>query len=209
MTVPASRRGDAAGLVGGPGLAGLLLLVAYPFLAHAALLHLGTRSASLLGLAGLALSLALRLPRAGAARRALGVQHGAVAAALAAALLLDDRRALLLFPALASAAAAGVFASTLRSGPPLVERIARAWDGEAFEERMAWHCRQATAAWTGLLALNAGVIAVLAFRGPLGAWTLYTGLLSYATMAALFAAEWLLRRWRRRRLGPSPPRTAC
>ena len=206
MTDPALRAGAAAGLVQGPGLAGLLLLVAYPFLAHAALLHLGARMAALGGLAGLALSLALRLPQAGRARRALLAQHGAVAAALAGALVLDDRRVLLLFPALASAAAAAVFATTLWSGPPLVERIARAWDGDAFVEAMTGHCRQATAAWAGLLALNAGVIASLAFTGPLGAWTLYTGVLSYLTMGALFAGEWALRRSRKRRLAAAATR---
>jgi len=204
----AMRTVAPVGPVRAPALAGVLLLVAYPFLVHAALVHVGTRTAALAGLAGLALSLALRLRAAGRARRALLAQHGVVAAALAGALVLDDRRALLLFPALASAAAAAVFASTLWSGPPLVERIARAWDGDAFIEAMAFHCRQATAAWAALLALNSGAIAALAFRGPLGLWTLYTGVLSYATMAALFAGEWGLRRWRKRRIAAPTTRGA-
>jgi len=42
------------------------------------------------------------------------------------------------------------------------------------------------------------VVIALTLWAPLAWWTLYTGLISYALMGLLFAAEWLIRQQVRR-----------
>jgi uncharacterized membrane protein len=53
--------------------------------------------------------------------------------------------------------------------------------------------------WCVFFVLNSGVILWLALRGPLEHWVLYTGLVAYLLMGALFTAEMTYRAWRFRR----------
>jgi len=88
------------------------------------------------------------------------------------------------------------FGRTLRAGRmPMVERFARRIDGELVPERVPY-CRAVTRVWCGFFVVNAFVAAGLAIAAPVTWWALYTGVLAYVAMAALFVVEYAVRRIR-------------
>jgi uncharacterized membrane protein len=173
----------------------LLLVPAYPFVLWFALERWSSRGVALLALALLAL-------RAAAMREALAaaaesrVALAAVVGLCVAAALFDWKPLLLAVPVVASGFAALLFGKSLAS-VPLVERFARAEHPELMGE-LAGYCRTVTQVWFAFLVANAGVALALALFGPLAAWALYTGLVSYLLMGLLFAGEWLVRQGRLR-----------
>jgi len=106
-----------------------------------------------------------------------------------------DPRALLFVPVLVNLALLYAFGRTLRRGPTIVEQLARLRE-PALSPAQVRHCRTTTAVWCAFFAVNALVCSALAWAAPLWLWTLYTGVIAYALMALLFAAEWLVRSWR-------------
>src|SRR5205809_68133 len=58
------------------------------------------------------------------------------------------------------------------------------------------YCRVVTALWCLFFALNGGVTLWLALGATLAWWTFYTGVVSYALLGILFAAELVYRYWR-------------
>ncbi len=102
---------------------------------------------------------------------------------------------LLYVPVWINAALLFAFARTLRGGPTLVETLARLQDPDLSPAQVR-HCRHFTIAWCAFFAANAVVCTALAWRGDLWTWTLYTGVVSYLLMGALFAAEVGVRYWR-------------
>ena len=107
--------------------------------------------------------------------------------------------ALLYVPALVNLALLVAFGRTLLWGMPMVESLARLQESQLSEAQIA-HCRTFTGVWCLFFASNALVCGLLALRGDLGWWTLYTGVLSYVAMGAVFGFEWLVRSWRFHRL---------
>jgi uncharacterized membrane protein len=87
------------------------------------------------------------------------------------------------------------FGRTLLWGPPLVETFARS-RGRALPDEEVVYCRAVTGLWCLFFALNGGVTLWLALGAPLAWWTFYTGVVSYALIAVLFAAEMVYRYWR-------------
>ena len=192
----------------------MLAVLAYPLLAHAA---------AVLGhgwLAFTAAGLLLLLLLWPALRRG----HPAAWLALPAALALLAALAgagmtllpLLAPPVLLNAAAAWLFARSLRRGrTPLIERIARALQGPdaALSPEVLAYTRRVTAGWALLLstlALLNLVLALLASPGgvldamglaspvtvPRSTWSLFANLLNYLVVVLWFVAEYL---WRRHR----------
>ncbi len=106
-----------------------------------------------------------------------------------------DARALLLVPVLINLGLLFAFGRTLRSGPTLVEQLARLREPDLSAAQVR-HCRTTTAVWCAFFAANAAVCFGLAWFAELWLWTLYTGFISYLLMALLFGAEWLVRSWR-------------
>jgi len=186
------------------GVTAVVALVAYPFVLRALLERGGVRPAAAALLVVLALSFAARRFVAREPLRPLLFQYAAAGTATAFALGQGTATALLLIPALPSLALLGVFAATLRHGPPMIERFARRISGPGFREEMVGHCRQATVAWCVFFGGNALVIGALAFAAPLDWWALYTGVLTYLAMGATFGAEFAVRRLRKARLAPRP-----
>ena len=90
-----------------------------------------------------------------------------------------------------------LFGLSLKFGPPLVERLARLQEPE-LPEHAVRYTRQVTAVWAGFFLANGLVVTALTLWAPLSWWTLYTGLIAYALMGLLFAAEWLIRQRVRR-----------
>jgi len=181
-------------------VAAIPALVAYPFALRALLEHTSPRLAAATVLSTLALSFSVRYAFGDEPLQPLAAQHALAGFAALLALAEGKELALLLLPALVSLGLFGVFGATLWHGPPLIERIARRVSGVGFREEMVAHCRQATIAWCVFFVLNAGAVTALAVAAPPAWWTLYTGILSYVLMAALFAGEYAVRTARKRRL---------
>ena len=176
-------------------LLGLLLVVAglaYPFAVYYGMAHLSPRIfAALLG--GLWLA-RLLLGKQGPGGRWMA------AAVLGFCLLLGlagEPALLRWYPVLINLLLLGLFALSLKVGPPLVERLARLREPE-LPERAVRYTRQVTKVWALFFLANGLIAAALTLWAPLAWWTLYTGLISYGLIGLLFAGEWLVRQRVRR-----------
>lgn len=177
-----------------PLLRGALLIagLAYPAAVYFAGGQFSPRLFALL-LGGLWLArLLLERPRAG--NRALALGALAFCAVLG---LLDDPLLLRGYPVLLSLVLLAVFAASLRSGMPVIERLARLREPELPDSAVRY-TRQVTRVWALFFAVNAALAAGLALWAPLSWWALYTGLIAYLLMGLLFAGEWLVRQRVRR-----------
>lgn len=135
--------------------------------------------------------------------RALGLfaglswlSHAVIAGSLAlsvGALLANDETLLRLYPAGISVALLALFAISLRTPPPIVERIARLSHPDLPEEAVRY-TRHVTEVWCGFFAVNAAISIWSALAASREVWALYNGFLAYLAMGTLFAGEWLLRR---------------
>ncbi|KAA0678511.1 hypothetical protein [Azospirillum brasilense] len=123
----------------------------------------------------------------------------AAAAALVGLLAaLDGALAAKAYPVALSLGTAAVFGASLRQPPSLVERFARLQEPDLPPAGQAY-CRTVTMVWTVWLVVNAAVAGALALWGSDEAWALWTGLIAYIVMGALFGGEVLVRRSLRRR----------
>ena len=118
---------------------------------------------------------------------------------IAALAALDAPLAVKAYPAAVSLAAATVFGATLLHPPSLIERFARCREPDLPPAAQSY-CRKVTIVWTAWLITNTIIAAVLALPGHDEAWALWTGLVAYFFMAALFAGEIVVRRFARGRV---------
>lgn len=169
------------------GLGLLLAGLAYPFVVYFGLEHLSPRLfALLLGTLWLA-----RL--CSGKQTPLGYTVAATALLFCLLLGLAGEPALLRwYPVLISLALFGLFAGSLVSGMPIIERLARLSEPE-LPPAAVRYTRLVTWVWLGYFIINAGIASGLALWAPLSWWTLYTGLIAYLLMGLLFAGEWLVR----------------
>jgi len=178
------------GKAGSGRLIGLGLLLAgllYPFAVYLGMEHLTPRTfAALLG--------ALWLARAlGARQSPLSRTLNIAALSFCLVLALADSSALLLgYPVLINLALLGLFAGSLCSGMPIIERLARLQEPD-LPPAAVRYTRKVTWLWVGFFTVNASIATGLALWAPLAWWTLYTGLIAYLLMGLLFAGEWLVR----------------
>ncbi len=179
-------------------LAGSALWVLYPLAVWYGITAAGGR---FVGLAVLAL-LAVVLPfKWGLARQAPHLKQllGPYSLLVVLALLTTvsrDQRFLLAMPVLINAGLLATFGASLAAGrTPIVESFARMIDGDLPPEKVRY-CRSVTRVWCAFFVLNGLTALWLALFGPLNAWALYTGLISYLLMAALFGGEYAVRRSR-------------
>lgn len=169
------------------GLGLLLLGLAYPFIVYVGMGHLSPRLFALL-LGALWLARALS-PRQTPLSRTLSV----AALAFCLVLALADSSALLLgYPVLINLALLALFAGSLCSGMPIIERLARLQEPQ-LPPAAVRYTRKVTWVWVGFFSVNAAIATGLALWAPLTWWTLYTGLIAYLLMGLLFAGEWLVR----------------
>ncbi|CAN1595200.1 hypothetical protein LOY35_02275 [Pseudomonas sp. B21-028] len=106
--------------------------------------------------------------------------------------LFDNPLLLRWYPVLISAFMLGIFALSLKYGPPMIERIARLREPQ-LPAKAVVYTRQVTVAWSVFFLCNGLLAAALTLWAPLSWWMLYTGLISYGLMGLLFAIEWLIR----------------
>jgi uncharacterized membrane protein len=89
-----------------------------------------------------------------------------------------------------------LFGRTLARGRvPLISRFALMEQGVLSDE-LAAHARRVTWLWTLLFAGAAAASAALALSGNRDAWSLFTNLVNYLLVAALFLGEFVYRRLR-------------
>lgn len=100
-----------------------------------------------------------------------------------------------LVPVLINAGMLALFASSLRGPMSMVESFARRQDPDLTPEKVEY-CRTVTIVWCGFFVLNIAVTLVLAWAAPVEWWAVYTGVLAYIAMGALFAGEYIVRKAR-------------
>jgi len=105
----------------------------------------------------------------------------------------DTTLALRFYPVLVNALLFFGFTSSLISGMPLIERLARLRHGDLPAEGVRY-TRRVTQVWSVFFAVNGSIAAGLALYGSLASWTFYNGLISYLLIGALLLGEWLVRR---------------
>lgn len=171
-----------------------LLTLAYPALIYFGLGHFEPRYLALL-LASLA------LVRAIATRDRVWLAAAAGAAVLGmVALVANEALPLKLYPALVNAVMLLVFGSSLKFGPPVVERLARLREGNLPPHAIAY-TRTVTQIWCLFFVVNGSLALWTALAATDEVWALYNGLLAYLLMGLLFAVEWLVRQRVRARHG--------
>ena len=181
-----------------------LITLAYPLLVYLGLgsaWHVQPRWLALL-LAGLALLRAW----ASAERFWLVAAAGALLLALVSGWG-NHALPLKLYPVLVNAVLLVVFASSLFSPPPVIERLAR-WRQPDLPPAAVAYTRRVTEIWCGFFALNGSLALYTACYSSAATWALYNGLIAYLLMGSLFGGEWLYRqRVLRRQHRPAPPAT--
>lgn len=96
--------------------------------------------------------------------------------------------AVLAYPVVISLTVAAIFGASLLWPPTIVERFARMREPELTPAAIAY-LRGVTQVWLLFLLANAAIAAALGLWGSLHLWTLWTGLVSYLLMGALFLGE--------------------
>jgi uncharacterized membrane protein len=127
-----------------------------------------------------------------------------VAGLIGLAAALDDSRFLLILPVLVNVLLLVQFAATLRAPVSLVERFARLQEPE-LPPGGPLYCRRVTAVWCVFFILNGSVAGILALRGPVAWWALYTGAIAYGLMGLLFTLEFIARKAIFRQFGDTLP----
>ena len=168
-------------------------MLAYPLLCHAAVAFDDARYAALgLALVGWAL---LRLRQGPFAAVAAAVVIFTLGITLASAM-----PALIVYapPVVLNLALCVLFAGTLRAGSePMITRFARAERGDMPAD-LAIYTRRLTQMWSGFFALMAATSAVQALFASAMAWSLFTNVVNYALVLAMFIFEYGYRRIRYR-----------
>lgn len=143
-------------------------------------------------LAGLLLLAALtRLP---AVRLSAAARWSAAAALVLAAFAIASNAALplKLYPVLVNGALLAAFGWSLRSGPSMVERLARLHEPD-LPPAAVGYTRRVTKAWCLFFFANGAIALGAALFAPEDVWALYTGVVSYVLIGLMFGGECLLR----------------
>ena len=124
------------------------------------------------------------------------LSHAVIAGSLLlslGALVTNDETLLRLYPAGISVALLALFGLSLRTPPPMVERIARLRHPDLPSEAVRY-TRHVTEVWCLFFLLNAAISVWTALAASREFWALYNGFIAYLAMGTLFGVEWLLRR---------------
>ncbi|WP_406610446.1 hypothetical protein [Agarivorans sp. JK6] len=112
---------------------------------------------------------------------------------IAVALLSKEQTWFKLYPLLVNLVLLAVFALSLRSEQPMIEKFARL-GRKNIPAAAKPYFMQLTKLWMAFFMLNATVSAWTIFMGSIEAWTLYNGFISYILMGCLLIGEWLYRK---------------
>lgn len=106
--------------------------------------------------------------------------------------LFKEHQLLLYYPVAVNLTMLIFFASSLKFGIPIIERLARLKEPDLPEQGVAY-TRTVTLVWCVFFILNGSVALATALYGDINLWTTWNGLLSYLCMGLLMAGEWLVR----------------
>lgn len=176
---------------------GNALLIGYPIVVWAVLSLSGDRPVGMVILGALTIFVSFHLlSRRGKRLGGWLVSAIALSVLVLLSILLNDRRFLLSTPVLVNANFLVVFGVSLLDGrTPVVERFARMTHKDLSPER-ALHCRSVTKVWCLFFLINGLASLGLALFASLSTWALYTGVISYVLIGALFAGEYAVRKVR-------------
>ncbi len=180
-----------------PDLLLVLISLAYPFVVYVGLMRFSPLVVGAALVAFLLLRLLLQRGRRGGARPETGL-YLFVLGAVVLLFLLDQLLAVKAYPVLISLSFAALFGYSLLKPPPMIERIARAMEGE-LDAHAIRYTRHVTEAWVVFFLLNAALSLWTALYASLEIWTLYNGLISYLLIGGMFGGEYLLRQFVKRR----------
>ncbi|HEY1181967.1 MAG TPA: hypothetical protein VN066_08830 [Rhodocyclaceae bacterium] len=99
-----------------------------------------------------------------------------------------------LYPAAVATGVLLLFATSLHAPPSMIERFARLQQPDLPPEGVRY-TRKVTQVWCAFLALNSLTALYTALFSSREVWSLYNGLIAYVLMGALFAGEWLVRKY--------------
>ena len=164
-----------------------LLSVGYP------LLWYWGRERGLFGWLALAMAAVWAVRALWAQTTAQRVVAAVVAVFFVSAWLLKQPVAMYWYPVAMSGLMLLLFGGSLFTRQSLIERLARLREPDLPPEGVRY-TRRITQIWCAFFVLNGGVAAALVVAQAWQAWALYTGVVAYGLMGALFAGEWLYRR---------------
>ena len=168
-----------------------LFFLGYPLIVYFAYTRLETRALAFLLLALYGISVAIRFRGSAAEIRLLLRQHIGLAILIGIALATGNSTVLLFMPVVVSGYLLWTFSASLRDGMPMIERFARIVEDDLPDFTIPY-CRKVTIVWCVFLAANALCVLVLALTAPIEWWALYSGLISYLLVGAIFIGEFVV-----------------
>ena len=109
------------------------------------------------------------------------------------AMIANDSDGLRFYPVAVNLVLFGMFASSLRWGPPVIERLARLSEPQLSTAGVRY-TRKVTIVWSIFFAGNGLFAWYTAVFTSFDTWALYNGAISYGLIGTVFAVEWLIRR---------------
>lgn len=109
-----------------------------------------------------------------------------------ASVLLRQYQLLLYYPVVVNLIMLTLFATSLFSGMPLIERLAR-WRDPSLPPEAVHYTRRVTQIWCLFFSINGSIALITCLLGDMALWALWNGLLSYLCTGSLMAGEWLVR----------------
>ncbi|WP_318365856.1 hypothetical protein [Enterobacter sp.] len=106
--------------------------------------------------------------------------------------LLKSHQLLLFYPLAVNLVMLCVFAGSLWTTQPLVERLARLRDPD-LPAAAVRYTRRVTQVWCVFFIINGTLALLTAVHGDMQLWTAWNGLIAYLLMGTLMAGEWLVR----------------
>ncbi|MEO9275990.1 hypothetical protein ABFY09_14230 [Marinomonas sp. 5E14-1] len=103
-----------------------------------------------------------------------------------------NQQGLKFYPVLVNAAMLLVFASSLYSGQPIIERIARLKEPDLPETGVSY-TRKVTVVWCAFFTLNGFIALFTALWASDEAWLFYNGFFAYVLIGLLVTTEWIIR----------------
>ena len=174
-----------------------VLLLAYPFAVHLALVFDQVSIASIVLLLVSASCIVASLAGATGSRgsrRGFLLLFGALAVFSLLNLISNTQYALYLPPVIINLTMLAIFANTLRPGrEPLITKLHRLTVNQAIDPTMAVHTRRLTWIWVFLFAAMALESAALAVFASLAVWSLFANFLNYVFVIALLVGEYFYR----------------
>lgn len=169
-----------------------LLLLAWPFLIWFGLTYNSLHW--LLPLMALLLFLRFRQTRRQAGSSRLVTQIVAVTGITLCVIsyLFKAHQLLLFYPVAVNLVMLALFAGSLWSAAPIVERLARLREPNLPEAGVRY-TRRVTQVWCYFFIINGSIALFTTLYGDMSLWTAWNGIISYLLMGMLMAGEWLVR----------------